>query len=156
VGERRARGLIIFALSMCGVILSHAITTYLCGIMIALMTLIYLPKVGWRGIARLIAAGLLVFALTAFFLVPLQIEMKWVRMEMQLAPNVYRGYFLFAKPQSDGNYHKEWASFNNVISIVTLAQTALTFLLGIACLPILRKRSRMATPAILGFAIAAF
>ena len=155
-GERRAQGLILFALSVSGIILSHAITTYLCGIAIALMALVYLPQAGWRGVARLVAAGLLVFALTAFFLVPLQIELKWAPVDMQLARHAYRGYFLFAKPQSDSNYHTTWASFNNVISFATLAQTALTFLFCLACLPILRKRYRMAAPVLLGFAIAAF
>src|SRR5262245_20923132 len=68
VGERRARGLAIFALSTSGIILSHVITTYLCGLAIGIMSLTYLPQVGWRGLARLAASGLLVFALTAFFL----------------------------------------------------------------------------------------
>jgi hypothetical protein len=49
-----------------------------------------------------------------------------------------------------------WANINSAISYITLAQTALTFLFCLACLPILRKRNRMATPVILGFALAAF
>jgi hypothetical protein len=155
-GERRARGLTIFALGASGLILSHVITTYLCGIAIAIMTLIYLPRAGWRGVARLAAGGLLVFALTAFFLVPQQIEMKWVRIDTQVARHDYRNYFLFAQPPDDSNYRKMWASLNNVLSFVTLAQVALTFLFCIACLPILRKRNRMAAPALLGFALAAF
>src|SRR5574341_551828 len=97
VGERRARGLVIFALGASGLILSHVITTYLCGIAIGLMTLIYLPRVGWRGVARLAAGGLLVFALTAFFLVPQQIEMNWVRVDMQVGRHDYRSYFLFGE-----------------------------------------------------------
>jgi len=98
IGERRARGLIIFALGASGIILSHVITTYLCGIAIALMTLIYLPKVGWRGAARLAGAGLLALALTAFFLVPQLIEMKWAQVDQQVARHDYRNYLLFAKP----------------------------------------------------------
>src|SRR5215510_8674970 len=156
VGERRARGLILLALGTSGVILSHVITTYLCGIAIGIMTLIYLPRVGWRGVARLAAAGLLVFALTAFFLVPQQIEMNWVRVDLPLARQDYHSYFLFAKPQDNSNYRKGWASFNNAVSFATIAQTALTFLFCLACLPILSKRNRMATPVLFGFAITAF
>src|SRR5215510_3132277 len=57
IGERRVRGVTIFALSTSAIILSHVITTYLCVITIGLMTLVYLPQVGWRGVARLAAAG---------------------------------------------------------------------------------------------------
>jgi hypothetical protein len=156
IGERRARGLILFALGMSAIILSHVITTYLCGIAIALMVLIYLPQVGWRGIARLAAGGLLVFALTAFFLVPLLVELKWVRVDLQVARHNYRDYFLFAKTQDDSNFRKMWSSFNHSLSYITLAQTVLTFLFCLACLPILRKRNRMARPFILGFTLAAF
>src|SRR5262249_39215598 len=103
-----------------------------------------------------VAAGLLVFALTAFFLVPQQIEMNWVRVDLPLARQDYHSYFLFAKPQDNSNYRKGWASFNNAVSFATIAQTALTFLFCLACLPILRKRNRMSAPVFLGFAIAAF
>lgn len=156
IGERRARGLIIFALGASGIVLSHVITTYLCGIAIALMTLIYLPRAGWRGAARLAGASLLVFALTAFFLVPQQIEMKWARVDMQIARHDYRNYFLFAEPRDDSHFHKMWANFNNGVSFLTLAQIALTFLFCVACLPVLRKRDRMSAPVFLGFALAAF
>ncbi|MGH9855626.1 MAG: 6-pyruvoyl-tetrahydropterin synthase-related protein, partial [Blastocatellia bacterium] len=156
VGDRRARGLTIFALSTSGIILSHVITTYLCGIAIGLMTLIYLPRAGWRGVARLAGAGLLIFALTAFFLVPQQIEMKWVHVDVQVTRHDYHNYFLFAKPQDDSYFRKTWGNFNNAVSLITLAQTALTFLLCLACLPIMRKRNRMAAPVFWGFALAAF
>lgn len=156
IGERRARGLVIFALGAGGIILSHVITTYLCGIAIAFMTLIYLPRAGWRGVARLAGAGLLVFALTAHFLVPQLIEMKWVRIDQQIARHDYRDYLLFAKPRDASQYRKMWANFNNAVSLLTLAQTALISLFCLACLPILRKRNRMTTPVFLGSAIAAF
>jgi hypothetical protein len=97
-----------------------------------------------------------VFALTAFFLIPLLIEMKWVQLDLQVARHDYRDYFLFAKPQVDSKFRKDWANINSAISYVTLAQTALTFLFCLACLPLLRKRNRMKTPVILGFALAAF
>lgn len=156
VGERRMRGLIIFALGASGIVLSHVITTYLCGVTIALMTLIYLPRAGWRGAARLAGASLLVFALTAFFLVPQQIEMRWARVDMQIARHDYRNYFLFAASRDDSLFRKTWANFNNGVSFLTLAEIALTFLFCVACLPILRKRNRMSAPVLLGFAIAAF
>jgi hypothetical protein len=156
VGERRARGLVIFALGASGLVLSHVITTYLCGIAIAIMTLVYLPRAGWRGVARLAAGGLLVFALTAFFLVPQQIEMKWVRVDQQVARHDYRNYLLFSKPRDDTYYRKGWADFNGAVSFVTLAQTALTCLFFLACLPLLRQRNRMAAPAFLGLSLTAF
>lgn len=89
------------------------------------MTLIYLPRAGWRGVARLAGAGLLVFALTAHFLVPQLIEMKWVRIDQQIARHDYRDYLLFAKPRDASQYRKMWANFNNAVSLLTLAQTAL-------------------------------
>src|SRR5262249_22867246 len=61
-----------------------------------------------------------------------------------------------AKPQGDSYFHKMWADFNNVISLVTLAQTGLTFLFCLVCLPILRKRNRMEAPILFGFSMAAF
>lgn len=155
-GERWARGLILFALGMSGIILSHVITTYLCGIAIAMMTLIYLPRAGWRGVARLAAGGGLVFALTAFFLIPQLIEMQWVRVDLQVNQHDYRDYFLFAKSQNDSPYRRIWASFNRSVSFLTLAQTALTFLFCLACLPLLRLRNRMAAPVLLGFAFTSF
>jgi len=156
IGERRRRGLMLFVIGLSGIILSHVITTYLCGIAIAIMALIYLPRVGLRGAARLAVAGLLVFALTAFFLVPQLIEMKWVRVDMQVARHDYRDYFLFAKPQDDSSYRRMWTNFNNAVSFITLTQTALTFLFCLACLPVLRKRDRRAMPILIGFAIASF
>ncbi len=155
-GERLARGLALFAVGTSGVILSHAITTYLCGVTIGLMLLIYLPRTGWRGPARLLAASLLVFALTAFFLLPQQIEMKWVQVGLQLARQDYRNYFLFAKPPDDSDYRQTWSGINDVISYLTLAQIALAFLFGLACWPLLRNRRTLAPPIVLGLALAAF
>ncbi|MGH9843379.1 MAG: 6-pyruvoyl-tetrahydropterin synthase-related protein [Blastocatellia bacterium] len=155
-GERPARGFALFAIGTSGVILSHVITTYLCGVAIGLMLLIYLPRTGWRGPARLLAASLAVFALTAFFLVPQQVEMKWVQVGLQLARQDYRNYFLFAKPPDDSHYRQTWAGVNDVISYLTLAQVALAFLFGLACWPLLRNRRPPAPPIVLGLTLAAF
>lgn len=156
IGGRRTRGLIIFALGASGVVLSHVITTYLCAVAVAMMTLIYLPRAGWGGVARLAGASLLTFALTAFFLVPQQIEMRWARVDMQIDRHDYRDYFLFAKPRDDTHFHRMWAKFNHGASFLTLAQIALTFLFCVACLPILRRRDRMTPIVLLGLALAAF
>ena len=158
-GEGWRRGVVLFALGTSCVILSHVITTYLCGIVIALMAIIYLPQTGWRGVARLAASGLAVFALTAFFLVPQQIEMKWVQVGLQLTQQDYRGYFLFARPADASQYRQAWAGINDVISLITLTQVLMTFVFGLACLPLLRRRHSRAQPSLpilLGLGMAAF
>jgi hypothetical protein len=156
IGERRVRGLVFFALSLSAIVLSHTITTYLCGIAIALMTLVSLSGTGWRGVARLAAAGLLAFTLTAFFLAPQLIEMKWVEVELQVNRHDYHNYFLFAPPRDESSYRQMWSNFNNAVSFMTLAQAGLAFLFCLACAPILRKRGRMAAPVWFGLALAAF
>src|SRR5262245_9626461 len=156
IGKRHASGLTFFALGMSGIVLSHNITTYLCGIVFALMTLLYLQQVGWRGVARLVGAGFLVFALTAFFLIPLLTEMKWVRTGLQVDRHDYHDYFLFAKVQEGSQYRKMWSSLNLGVSYITVAQTSMTFLVCLVCLPILRKRSLLALPVSFGFAITTF
>ena len=67
-GKRRASGLAIFALSFSAIVLTHAITTYLTALTIGLMTLVWLPRVGRRGLGRLAAAGAMTLTLVAFFL----------------------------------------------------------------------------------------
>jgi hypothetical protein len=158
-GERLAQGWVLFAAGASGVLLSHAITTYLCGVAIGLM-LVSRPRASgsdvWRGVARLLAASLLVFALTAFFLVPQQLELGWVQIGLQTARQEYRNYFLFAEAAGDGAYRRSWAGLNDVTSALTLAQTALALLLGLACRPLSRTGRAAALPVRFGLALAAF
>lgn len=130
-GERRARGLAIFALSFSAIILTHSITTYLCSVSIGLMALIYLPNYGWRGIGRVAGAGVLTLALTAFFLWPQQVESGWIQIGLQTVQQDYRNYFLFAHSPDGSRYRQSWADVNHTASLITLAQTLMALLLGL-------------------------
>lgn len=129
VDEERIRSGIILALSASGLVLSHLLTTYLCGIAVGGMALLLWPRTGWRGPMRLAAAGLLVLGLTAFFLAPQQIERDWVHLNLQLIRQDYRNYFLFARPPEGSAYRQTWSGLNLVISLVTILQVALSVLL---------------------------
>jgi len=133
-GERRGKGAALFALGFGAVMLTHAITAYLCALTIGLMALCYLPLVGWRGGLRLLVGGLLALALTAFFWVPQLVEMNWAQVSLEVVNQDYRNYFLFAAPASASHYRQAWADFNYVASLMTLAQTAFGFLLCLVCL----------------------
>jgi hypothetical protein len=159
VGERRARGLVVFAASFSAIVLTHAITTYLCAIAIGLMALIYLPRFGWRAIARLATAGVVALALTAFFLWPQRVEASWVQISLQTVQQDYRNYFLFAKSPDASRYRQAWADVNHVTSLITLAQTLLALLLGLMGWKILSPRkapNRLTAIAWFGLALAAF
>ncbi|MDX2032870.1 MAG: 6-pyruvoyl-tetrahydropterin synthase-related protein [Blastocatellia bacterium] len=129
VDEERVRSGVILALSASGLVLSHLLTTYLCGIAVGGMALLFWPRTGWRGPMRLAAAGVLVFGLTAFFLAPQQIERSWVHLDLQLIRQDYRNYLLFAQPAEGGAYRRMWTGLNLVISLVTALQVALSLLL---------------------------
>lgn len=132
-GAQRARGWLLFTLALSAVILTHAITTYLCALAVGLLTLLYLPQTNWRNVGRLTAASLLALACTAFFWWPQQSEMSWVQLGLQLVKQDYRDYFLFAAPSDQSRYRQSWAGLNTVTSLITLAQTCLALLLGLLC-----------------------
>jgi len=164
-GERRARGLAIFAVSFSALILTHAITTYLCALSIGLMVLIYLPSSGWRGIARLAGASVVTLALTAFFLWPQWVESGWAQIGLQTVQQNYRNYFLFAKSPDNSVYRQSWADVNYAASLITLGQTLMALLLGLLCPLYLTRRkilspqkapSQMIAAAWFGLALAAF
>jgi hypothetical protein len=158
-GERRARGLAIFTLSFSAIILTHAITTYLCAIAIGLMVLVYFPQCGWGGGARLAGAGIVTLALTAFFLWPQRVETNWAQIGLQTVQQDYRNYFLFAKPPDDSRYRQAWADVNHVTSLITLAQTLVALLLGLLCRKFLSPRkapSRLMAVAWFAAALTAF
>ncbi len=154
-GERRERGFAIFALSFSAIILTHAITTYLSAIAIGLMTLIYLPRFGWRAVARLAVAGAVTLALTAFFLWPQRVETNWVQIGLQTVQQDYRNYFLFAKSPDSSRYRQAWADVNHVTSLITLAQTLMALLLGLMCRRIFApQKASSPSSAITGFGLA--
>jgi hypothetical protein len=128
----------LFALGFAAVILTHAITTYLCALAVALMTFFYLlPSnrldVGRRGLARLAAASLLALALAAFFLVPQQLELHRVNIGLQVVKQDYHNYFLFAGAADGSPYRRNWAGINFAASLIILAQTSMALLLGFLC-----------------------
>ena len=136
-GERRARAAAIFATGFSALILTHAITTYLCAVVIGLMTLIHLPNFGWRGVARLAGAGAVTLALTAFFLWPQVVEASWIQIGLQTVQQDYHNYFLFANTHNTSQYRQGWADINYVASIITITQTLMAMLLGLMCRKVL-------------------
>lgn len=157
-GAARARGLVIFGVSSSALILTHAITTYLCAAAIGLMALIYLPSSGWRGAARLAGAGVVTLALTAFFLWPQWVESGWTQISLQTVQQDYRNYFLFAKSPDGSVYRQSWADINHVASQITLAQTTMALLLGLMLRKILSPRKapgRLSSTTWFGLALAA-
>ena len=144
LGKRLRLGLSAFALGLSGVLLSHVITTYLCGIAIALLALVCWPQAGWRGVLRLAAGGGVVLALTAFFLAPQLLEFSWVHAELQTLKQDYHNYLLFAAPTDAGKYRQDWAVLNGLASAATLAQICLALLCLLACWPLLFKNERAA------------
>jgi hypothetical protein len=158
-GERNKSGLAIFAASFSAIILTHAITTYLCAITIGLMTLIHSLRFGWRGILRLAAAGAMTLTLTAFFLWPQFVERDWVQLGLQAVQQDYRNYFLFASSPDASRYRQAWADVNHVTSLITLGQTLMALLLALMCRRIFSQtteQSQLSVSAWLGLALAAF
>jgi hypothetical protein len=158
-GEHHARGLAVFALAYGAVILTHPITTYMSAIAVGLMALIYLPKFGWRAIARLAGAGVVTLALTAFFLWPQVVEKSWVQIGLQTVQQDYRNYFLFARPPDNTRYRQGWADINYVTSIIAITQTLMAILLGLLCRKTLSPNKapiRLAAIAWFGLATALF
>ncbi|HMY70922.1 MAG TPA: 6-pyruvoyl-tetrahydropterin synthase-related protein, partial [Blastocatellia bacterium] len=138
-GKRRASGLAIFALSFSAIVLTHAITTYLTALTIGLMTLVWLPRVGRRGLGRLAAAGAMTLTLVAFFLWPQVIEANWAQLKLQIVQQDYRNYFLFAKPANADRYRQAWAGVNDFTSFLILAQSFAALLLALLCYPLWRR-----------------
>ncbi len=156
LGARWRAGMAAFALGLSGVILSHVITTYLCGSALVLLALVCWPQAGWRGVLRLAAGGGLVLALTAFFLAPQLLELSWVHIQLQAARQDYRNYLLFAPPADGGQYRQAWAVVNELGSAATLAQVCLALLYLFACWPLLRSGERAAAPVRFGLALVLF
>lgn len=141
----------LFAFSLSLIVLTHVITTFLVALAVGLLALCYLPEAGWRGWKNLLLAALLALALTAFFLVPQQLEMSWVQVKLQTAQQDFRNYFLFATAPIDNQFRQAWASFNQAASWITLLQTALVIL---ACVAFWRKPQPLAQRLLLRFCLA--
>ncbi len=149
-GKQRASALALFALSFSAIILTHVITAYLCGLTVGLMTLCYLPRAGWRGIARLSGGTLLALALTAFFWGPQLTEMKWVQIGLQVLQQDYHHYFLFAPAADASRFRRGWADINFWGSLIILTQSALVLALGVPCL---RKSSQARRAPLVWFSL---
>lgn len=135
----------LFAFSLSLIVLTHVITTFLCAIAVGLLALCYLPQAGWRGWKNLLLAGLLALALTAFFLIPQQLEMSWVRVKLMAQEQDFRNYFLFAAAPTGNQFRQAWADLNRAASWITLLQTALIALIGLA----LRRKPQPQTQRLL-------
>jgi hypothetical protein len=141
----------LFALCLSAIILTHVVTTYLCALALGLLILSYLPATGWRGLKNLFPAALLALTLTAFFLLPQQLEINWVNVKLLTEQHDFRSYFLFAPPRSASAYHQAWAGLNEAASWITFLQTALVLL---ACLVLWRKPLPQAQRLLLRFSLA--
>jgi hypothetical protein len=135
--EPTRAGLMIFVSSFSAIVLTHTITTYLCGTAVGLLTLTYLASydrrhVG-RGVVRLAAGGLIVAGLTAFSLWPMWVEKDWVQIGANVALQDYHSYFLFAQSSDSRPYRRAWAELNTSISVMTLFQTLIVVLLATLC-----------------------
>lgn len=129
--ENVAAALLLFAFSVSAIVSTHVVTTYLCALAVALLTLSHLPTAGWRGIRNLALGSGAAFLLTAFLLVPQKLEIDWVNVKVLTEQHDFRSYFLFAPPRSASAYHQAWASLNEAASWITVLQTALVALLGL-------------------------
>jgi hypothetical protein len=138
------KGLVLFALSFGALILIHPITTYLSALAVALMVLCYWPQTEWAGIRNLATGVLFALALTAFFVAPQITGMKWVRADLEVTQHDFRNYFLFAESADATPYRQVWAGLNQVVSLMTLAQTALVVVLSLAGYRLLRHSNRAA------------
>ncbi|MEP7338807.1 MAG: hypothetical protein ABI977_13810 [Acidobacteriota bacterium] len=138
-GERVRSGLAIFALSFSAIILTHAISTYLTGLTIGLMAIVWLPRAGWRGLLRLAGACVVTLLLTTFFLWPQLIEADWVQLKLQIVQQDYRNYFLFARISDASQYRQRWTGVNDFTSYLTVAQTFTAGLLALLCWPAWRR-----------------
>lgn len=132
LGEQTKSATALFAFSLSLIVLTHVITTFLCAIAVGLLALCYLPEAGWRGWRNLFLAGLMALALTAFFLLPQQLEMGWVQVKLQTAQQDFRNYFLFAAAPDGNQFRQAWAELNRAASWITVLQTALIALIGLA------------------------
>ncbi len=154
-GRRFSSDAILFSLSFGAIILTHSITTYLTGLTIGILTSVYLPRAGWRGLLRLTMAGLSALLLTAFFLLPQIAEADWVQLKLQIVQQDFRNYFLFAKPANADRYRQAWAGVNDFTSYLTIAQSLTGLLLALLCRPIWR-RSGLSTLVWFGAFLTAF
>ena len=126
-GEKRWRYFGWFALSFSALILTHVITTYLCGWLLLLLTLCHAPRHHWP---RLLGATVCALALTSFFWLPQQLEMRWVQVGLQLTQQDFHNHLLFAPLTQDTPFRRAWTGLNELASWMTLLQTGLCALLA--------------------------
>lgn len=142
--ERRAKGVGWLIVGLCGMAMTHVLSSYLAHLVVGVLgagTLL-----GWLGLkfrrgrregGGLRETGLPRLALgvgwsaglMALVWLPLLQGLSEVQVGLQVARQDYRDYLLFA-PAADGTaYRMAWAGFNDVASLVVLGQTALVGIL---------------------------
>ena len=141
-GEEGARPALQLALGICATLLTHAISAYLSLVAVGLMAAAsfpHFPPGEWRRLWRVTVVLLWSAGLTAFFWIPQVMEMGQVQLGLQVTRQDYRHYMFFAQAADGSVYRQAWAGFNDVASLVILAQTGLVLSLGIFCLSAMRK-----------------
>ena len=121
--EKNWRGFWLFTLSFSALIFTHVITTYLCG---WLLLFVLLAQRSLPNVVRLGLAALAALALTAFFWLPQQLEMRWVQVGLQLTQQDFQHYLLFAPLVRDTPFGRAWFGLNELASWMTLLQAALS------------------------------
>ncbi|NOT63668.1 MAG: hypothetical protein HOP19_25935, partial [Acidobacteria bacterium] len=121
--EKHWRGFWLFTLSFSALIFTHVITTYLCG---WLLLFVLLAQRSLPNVVRLGLAALAALALTAFFWLPQQLEMRWVQVGLQLTQQDFRQYLLFAPLVRDTPFGRAWFGLNELAGWMTLLQAALS------------------------------
>ncbi len=120
--ENNWRGFGLFVLSLSALILTHVITTYLCGWLLLFVVLAQRTR---PHVLRLGLAAAAALALTAFFWLPQQLEMPLVQVGLQLTQQDFRQYLLFAPLVRDTPFGRAWFGLNELASWMTLLQAAL-------------------------------
>ncbi len=120
--ENNWRGFWLFVLSLSALILTHVITTYLVG---WLLLFLLLSQAAIPTFLRLSLASATALALTAFFWLPQQLEMRWVQVGLQLTQQDFQHYLLFAPLTRDTPFGRAWFGLNELASWMTLLQAAL-------------------------------
>jgi hypothetical protein len=129
------KGFLLFTLSLSAIILTHVITAYLCIWLLLFLTVSWLWRcsAGYQpALQRVLLACLAALALTCFFWLPQQLEMRWVQVGLQLTQQDFTHHLLFARAPQDTPFRRTWAILNEVVSWMTLLQTALAFVLAAA------------------------
>jgi hypothetical protein len=120
--QRPRKGWMLFTLAGSALILTHVITTYLCGWLLLFLLISHAQPRRWLPV---LLAGAAMLALTCFFWLPQQLEMRWVQVGLQLTQQDFKNYLLFAPAAQNTPYRQAWADLNAIASWATVLQSAL-------------------------------